>query len=198
MVSPSCAASAAFWRLWKQPCRSATQRLAALAGAAVAPRTTSAVPTMSGLMGATLNPACGAGNRAHPEPRSGSALNSGAQVREHGEHAPAACRRVVQPQLEEDAAHVALDRLRAEEAQLADAPVGVALGHQPEDLALARGELVERPGLTRAVEQAVDDRRVEHALARRAPPQRVAEHAGVADALLEQVAGAGRVAREQR
>src|SRR4051812_47359661 len=102
MVSPSCAASAAFWSVWKQPCRSATQRSAALAGAAVAPKTTSAVPTMKGLMAATLDPECGARNRAHPEPRSGPALNSAAQVREHGEHAPAARRRVVEPELEED------------------------------------------------------------------------------------------------
>jgi hypothetical protein len=74
----------------------------------------------------------------------------------------------------------------------------VPLRHQREDVALARRELVERPRLARPVEQAVDDRRVQHALAAGDAPQRVAQHARVADALLQEVAGAGRIAREQR
>ena len=49
-------------------------------------------------------------------------------------------------QLAEDAAHVLLDGVLGDEQSLADRAVGAALGHQPEHVELALGQLVERVG----------------------------------------------------
>ena len=79
-------------------------------------------------------------------------------------------------------------------SSVADALVGVALGHQREHLALALGELVERPLRAPRAHQPRHDRRVDHALALVDPAQRVDQHREVGHALLEQVADAlGRV-----
>ena len=102
-----------------------------------------------------------------------------------------------EPELLEDLADVRLDRLRAQEELLADGLVRAALGDQREHLALAVGELVERALLARAVDEARDDRRVEHALALGDAPQRVGEHGDVGHAFLEQVADALGVVLEQ-
>jgi hypothetical protein len=94
--------------------------------------------------------------------------------------------------------HVALNGLWAEEAELADALVGVSLGHEREDFAFAGRELVEWSGFARAVEESADDRRIEDALAVPEATQGIAEDSGVADALLEEVTGATGMVLEQR
>src|SRR5262245_2976488 len=148
-------------------------------------------------MAAKLRPRGAARNRPYPEIGSGWTLKSAAQIREHGEDAPAAVQRLGQPELHEDAADVALHRLGAEDADLRDPPVGMPLRHEAEDLALARGQLVERPRLAGPVEQPVDDRGVEYALAVRDPPERVAQDTRVTDAFLQQVARPGWEAGEE-
>ena len=62
----------------------------------------------------------------------------GAQVGEHGEHAPVALGRVREPELAEDRADVRLDRLLRQPQLLRDARVRAALGDESEHLALAR------------------------------------------------------------
>ena len=61
-----------------------------------------------------------------------------AQQREHRHHAPVLVVRVADVELGEDVGHVLLDGGEADDERLRDALVGLALGHEPEDLALAR------------------------------------------------------------
>ena len=77
------------------------------------------------------------------------------------------------------------------------ARVGAALGHQPEHLALARGELVERRRALAAAEQLGDDLGVERGAAGGDAPQRRRGTRDVGDAVLEQVADALAAAAEQ-
>jgi hypothetical protein len=74
-----------------------------------------------------------------------------------------------QPELEEDRVDVRLDRLRAEEQRLADRTVRPALGHQAEDLALARRQLLERVVVVASTEQLCDDVRIDDGAAVRDP-----------------------------
>ena len=82
-----------------------------------------------------------------------------------------------------------LDRALGDEKPPADLDVREPLGDEPEHLALALRELVDGIGLPAAREQARDDRRVDHRLAFGQSPERVDEDGGIADAILEQVAG---------
>ena len=52
-----------------------------------------------------------------------------AEIGEHGEHAAVVLRHIAQPELEEHAADVRLDRFRAEPQRLADPLVGASFGH---------------------------------------------------------------------
>src|SRR6478735_2782907 len=69
---------------------------------------------------------------------------SSLQVREDGEDAPVVVGRRDELELREDVRDVGFDGLRSEEESIADRLVRAALGHQPEDLVLALGQVVER------------------------------------------------------
>src|SRR4051794_21513983 len=103
--------------------------VACAAGAATPRNTASEVMRMRGRMPTMLDRGRPRDIRAHPSAFGASPERSAAQGGEHREHAPAALRRLTQAELHEDAPHVALDRLRAEEAQLAYPVVGVPFGH---------------------------------------------------------------------
>ena len=77
----------------------------------------------------------------------------------------------------------------------ADALVRAALGHQGEDLPLARRELLERIDLPASREELFDDRSVDDALARCDPVQRVEQLLDAADPFLHQVSDVVRVSR---
>src|SRR5205085_10030078 len=62
-------------------------------------------------------------------------------------------RRLGEPELREDAVHVALDGLRTEEELLADPLVRASLGHQAENLSLAWAEPLERVMLAPPAEE---------------------------------------------
>ena len=112
--------------------------------------------------------------------------------------APAAsrCRRG-QAELAEDARDVLLDRAQRDDELVGDPLVGAALGHQLEHLALARGERGERVVAPVPGEQRRDDDRVDRRAAVRDAPHGADELLDVADAVLEQVAGAlGRVGEQ--
>jgi hypothetical protein len=84
-------------------------------------------------------------------------------------------------ELLEDRGHVALDGPLGHDHALGDRAVGVALGHQREDLTLARGQRVERTRGTPATEQAGDDLGVEHRSALGDATDRVEEPVDVGD-----------------
>src|SRR3954452_18886485 len=63
---------------------------------------------------------------------------------EDGEHAPVVVGRRRQSELVEDVAHVLLDRAVGDHQLRGDRMIRTALGHQLEDLALARGQGLER------------------------------------------------------
>src|SRR3954452_14023005 len=85
---------------------------------------------------------------------------SGVREREHGEHAAMVLLDSGQAQLLEDARAVLLHLALADAEALGDAPVRPAVGHQLEHLALASGQLVERPFAAALAEQLADDRRI--------------------------------------
>src|SRR3954453_11207207 len=74
------------------------------------------------------------------------------QVRQDREHAAVPGGARGELELAEDARHVALHHALAHPQAVGDRLVGLALGHPPEDLALARRELVERALGAAAVE----------------------------------------------
>ena len=90
-------------------------------------------------------------------------------------------------ELLEHETNVRLDGLGAQEQRLADRRVGAALGHQPEHLALAFGEVVERIALSRAHHEAGDDRRIDHAVAVDDALEGIGEDGHVRHPVLEQV-----------
>jgi len=89
----------------------------------------------------------------------------GAQEGEHGKHAAVISRRLAEPELGDDLADVGLHGLGAKDQLVADALVGVALGHQGEDLTLAVCQLSERAAVAPAGHEPRDDGRVDDALA---------------------------------
>ena len=115
---------------------------------------------------------------------------------EHGEHAAVVVLGGRQPELDEDVRDVLLDRALGDDQRLGDRGVRAALGHQPEHLALARGELVERAVVARA-EQLGDGLGVERRAALGDAADGVDELAHVGDAVLEQVADAAAPVGEQ-
>src|SRR4029453_2898452 len=84
-----------------------------------------------------------------------------AQVCQHGEDAAVAVLALRDVELAQHVADMRLDRALADEQPLRDTTVGQSLGHQPQDLALALGELGERPVGARRRDQPPDDLRVE-------------------------------------
>jgi hypothetical protein len=91
-------------------------------------------------------------------------------------------------ELAEDVADVLFDGALGDREAVGDGAVGAALGHQGEDVALARGERVEGGRVPGGLEQAGDDLGVEGGAARRDPGDRVVELRDVGDPVLEQVA----------
>jgi len=69
---------------------------------------------------------------------------SGVEVGEHGQHAAVVVLGRRQAELAEDAVAVLADRLLGDEQPAGDGGVAASFGHQPEDRALAGGELAER------------------------------------------------------
>ena len=105
--------------------------------------------------------------------------------------------RGLESQLREDRSHVALDRLELEGEPLGDRGIRAALGHQREDLALTRRQLVERRVAARAAEQARHDLRVDHRAAGGDASHSVGQVVEPGDAFLEQVADPGRVLTDE-
>ena len=92
-----------------------------------------------------------------------------------------------------------LDGALGQEQRLRDRGVVLSLGHVAEDLALPVGQLRER-GMRHALlrcDERLDDLRVEHAAALRHLGERAHELLDVGDALLQQVAEAGRAVLQQ-
>ena len=83
-----------------------------------------------------------------------------------------------------------LDGALGDDERLGDRVVGAALGHQPEHLALARGQRLQRVLAAAAAEQQRHDLGVERRAAVGDAAHRVGEGVHVGDAVLEQVARA--------
>ena len=118
----------------------------------------------------------------------------GVRGAEKGEHGPDAvvigiC--LIEPQFEENAGHVRFDRPGAQEELLGYPEVGPALGHVPEDRALALVERVDLARLPVPLQQAPDDGRVDHRFPVSHPSQAVHQGARVGDVVFQQVADAG-------
>src|SRR4051794_30159618 len=92
---------------------------------------------------------------------------------------------------------MALDGLAAQEQAAGDGRVGPTLGHEPQYLPLAFGELVERARVGVAGEERGDDVRVDDGSAAGDAADRVEEVVEVGDAVLEQVAQPGSALAEQ-
>ena len=137
---------------------------------------------------------CGCGEpHSRDEP-----LDQRSEVREHGEHATVVVRGRRQPELREDARDVLLDGAERDEQALRDRLVGAALGHQPEHLALAGGQLVERVVGALAPDELAHDGRIERRAAVRDAAHGRAELLEVGDPVLEEVADALGARLEQR
>ena len=100
-------------------------------------------------------------------------------------------------ELGEDRRDVLLDRALGDDELAGDRGVGAALGHQPQHLALARGQRLQRVLAAAAAEQQRDDLGIERRAAAGDAAHRVGEGVDVGDAVLEQVAGALGRLREQ-
>jgi hypothetical protein len=119
------------------------------------------------------------------------------QVGEDGEDAAVAAVLAGEAELLEDRGDVALDGALADEHLGGDRPVGLALGHRLQHLALALGQGVERAALAAAPEHLRDHLGVEHRAALGDPPHRVEEAVDLGDAVLQQVADALAAVGEQ-
>ena len=119
------------------------------------------------------------------------------EVAQHGQHAPVRLVGGRQAELEEDVRHVLLDGALGDDERLGDQAVGAALGHQPEHLALARGERFERvlrPERTSSWVTTSGSSAAPPAATRRSASRNSRD---VGDAVLEQVADAAAVAGQQ-
>src|SRR5687768_15580696 len=122
---------------------------------------------------------------------------SALQVGKDGEH-PAVVRvGLGEAELAEDALDVLLDGAVGDEEGAGDRAVRAALGHEGEDLALARGEGGEPAVAPAAGEELADDLGVQHRPARGDVADRGEELGDVSHAVLEQVAGTTRAGLEQ-
>lgn len=119
------------------------------------------------------------------------------QVLEHGEYPSVQLGLGTKTQPVKDRGHVILDRADGDRQFSSDSSVRSALGHEGQDLALARCEIAELPRDARSRDQALDDLGVE-----RRPPERDTAHGAreqrqIPDPILQQVANAlGAVADE--
>src|SRR6188508_1161816 len=120
-----------------------------------------------------------------------------AEVGEHRQHAAVVLARLFERELREDPSHVALDRLRVEHEALGDALVRAALGHEAQDLALSRRQLVERAVGAGPSEEPRDDLRVDDRLAGRDAADRIGEVADPGHMLLEEIADRGRALTQE-
>jgi hypothetical protein len=119
--------------------------------------------------------------------RRGVVVSWGAQEGKDSEDAAVIAGCVAEAEFGEDLTYVGFHGLGAEEQLVADALVGVTLGHQGEDLAFAVGELGERAAVTLAGHEPRHDGRVDDTLALGHAPDGIGEHRDVGDAFLEQV-----------
>ena len=113
-----------------------------------------------------------------------------AQMRQHGEDAAVAVLALGHAELQEQVAHVRLDRALAEVEALGDAGVRESLRHQLEHLALALGQLGERAVGARPRDEARDDLGVERRAALGDALRRGQELTDVEHAVLQEVAEA--------
>jgi hypothetical protein len=102
-----------------------------------------------------------------------------------------------QAQLHHDAVHVPLDGARGDEQSPADAGIGASLGHQPEHLALARRQLLERVAYFPRRNELLNEHGVNDRAATTDAPSGVEKLIDVGDPTLEQVA-APAAARQER
>src|SRR5579872_6791821 len=107
------------------------------------------------------------------------------QVSQHGEDPAVISVTGGQAELGEDVVDVLLDRPAADDKRLRDRGIGPALGHQAQNLKLARCQLGQRVPAAR--QQLGDHLRVQRTAARRDPVERVEEVRHVGDPVLEQV-----------
>src|SRR5688572_16211626 len=108
-------------------------------------------------------------------PREARSSASGAEKREHGEHATVVVRARGQAELREDARHVLLDRPERDEHALGDRLIRASFRHELEHLALARREQVEWIVASLAAYQLAHDGGIERRAAVGDPPNRGAE-----------------------
>ncbi len=129
-------------------------------------------------------------SRAQSRRFSGGASTSslGVEVGEHGQDAAIVILGGRQAQLGEDAGAVLADGLLRDEQPLGDSPVGAALRHQLQHLALPGGERGDRLVALAPGHEPGDDLRVEHRAAARHGADRVGEPVVVEHPVLQQVA----------
>src|SRR5436189_206690 len=112
-------------------------------------------------------------------PRSISTASTTSSASERPSASSSRCRylsaRLLAPQLVEDRGHVRLDGLRAEEELRADARIRAALGHQPENPALSRAQLVDRIVPAAVADELRDDLRIHCGAAARDASHRLDE-----------------------
>ena len=125
------------------------------------------------------------------------ARSAGAEVSEHRQHAAVVLGRRRQVELGEDRGDVLLDRPLGDDQLRGDGGVGAALGHQPQHLALARGQRLQRVGAAAAAEQQRHDLGIQRRAAVGDAADGVEEGADVRHAVLEQVADGGRGLAQQ-
>src|SRR5690349_6312058 len=95
------------------------------------------------------------------------------EVCEDGEYSAVVLWRFSDSELREGASDVGLDGLRTEPECATDPLIGTALGHQRQDLALARCERIERIRVPASGEQLIHDRAVDDAFPFGNPPHGV-------------------------
>src|SRR4051794_1037180 len=113
---------------------------------------------------------------------------AGVEEGEHREHPPVVRVGLRQAQLGQDAVHVLFDGRLGDPQLVDDAGIGPALGHQREDLALARAELGERIAAPVGGEEPLHQKRVDHRSALGDAFERVDQLGHVGDPGLQQVA----------
>jgi hypothetical protein len=103
----------------------------------------------------------------------------------------------VQVEPGEDAVHMGLHRLGAEEQALADGLVGAALGHEGEHLALSLGQLLDGIARASSADQLRHHLRINHRSTGGNAAHGVDHLVHVGDAVLEQVADAAGAVLQQ-
>src|SRR5581483_9630646 len=119
------------------------------------------------------------------------------QEGEHREHAAVVLRVRAEAELSEDRGDVLLDRALGDDQALCDRVVRQAFRHQLEHLPLARGQLFDRVVAPAAADQLRDDGGVERGTALADALDRLDERLDVGHSVLQQVADALRVLRQQ-